>query len=908
MNQTGVAGRMRRIFRTKLLMPQFDDAVPRPRLLEGPRTRILLAQAPAGAGKTAFLTQWVAAREGTAVYYTMDEQDRDGAVFAAHVAAGLKACWPDWDLPAGVDEDPGTLAVELVNEAAGRPALTLVLDRMEAAFGEPYLADFLALLVRYAPPSLTLAVGTRSPVPAELGAPGRAMRAVTAADLAMRPGEAEAWLGSGDWQGCLEAAEGYPLALQLWREVGPGWRQALASHLVAELPPHVPPETGRALAEQWAAGRLAMAELARQLSQVAPALERVRNELGQIRLALLLGEVKGPKERLARLWDEARSSGDRGLTGAVALLFGETHYGLGEYGQSMEWYRQAFEADPAQETLGTHSLAAILKDLGQLEEAEALARRCLEARRADGDLQALTYALEQYGVVLLDQQRLDEAEAHLLEAEHVGLRLAGESFYGILAMAQRARVAMARGQAAEARRLAEEAYALARHRSPWLTAICGFILAPFLLPWREFEAAGRLVQEALQFLTAMDSKWQLHAVYGVTAMFEWNRGQIEAARHQIDRSLALASRYGYLQWYLGPGERILPLLTDALVRGVEVPLCQEVLVRMGAPALAALLKLAESDESEARRAVLYPLARMGGEAAVGSIRHLLYDPDERVRDGALVAMRSLGLRPERGADEAPPVEAPPTEAPAPAAAVAAAGDVDLVVQILGPVMVAAGGQPVTAWRTAKARDLLACLVLSGDRPVTRDQLVEALWPDTDLEGGQALLHTTLYYLRRALKPAGEGLITFAGGAYRLDRERVSLDLDRFYPLAAAGGEAAWREAVGLYRGELLEGLDYPWAEATRARARSVYLEVLRSLAGHLQASGRPGEAVEWLQRLIQADPLAEEGHVGLMACYAAIGNRNAALQQYRTLVKVLDEELGLEPGPAARDLYRKLLG
>jgi DNA-binding SARP family transcriptional activator len=890
---------MHRVFRTKLLVPAPADVISRPRLLDGARTRILVVQAPAGAGKTVFLTQWLAAREGRAVFYALDEQDRDGGAFAAHVLAGFRVCWPDWQPPAGVDQDPAALAVEIVNEAADRPPATLVLDRLEAAFGQPYLVDFLAILVRYAPPSLTLAVGTRAPVPAELSPPDRSVRVVGALALAMTEAEAARWLGAGDWQRCFAASGGFPMALRLWQAVGESWREAVATHLVGAMPPHLPTDTGRALVEEWLAGRLALADLARQISQAVPGLERVRSELQQVRLALLLGNVKEPLALLASLWEAARASGDRSLVGAVALIRGEAHYGLGEYGQAIEWYRQAFEADPLLEAVGTHSLVAIYKDLGQLDEAEALARRCMEARQTTGDLQAVAYAHEQYGVVLMDLGRLDEAEAELLEAERVGLRLAGESFYGILAMSQRARLAMARGSAADFRRIGEEAYALARHRSPWLAAICGFILAPALLPWGEYEAAGRLLQEALTRLTAMDAKWQLHAVYGVQAMFEWGRGDAAAARRQIDRSLALAARYGYVQWYLGPRERILPLLADALGRGVEVPLCQEVLVRMGAVALPAVLELAASGEPGARRAALYPLARMGGEQAVAAIRHLLYDADEAVRDGALVALRSMGQ------------VAPAAAAAAPAVGPTGAGEERAVLEVsmLGPMVVRAGDQPVAAWRTAKARDLVAYLVLSGDRPVTRDQLVEALWPETDLEGGQALLHTTLYYLRRALKPAGDGLVTFAGGAYRLDRERLVLDQDRFARLAAApGDEHAWREAAALYRGELLEGLDYPWVEAPRARARAAYLEVVRSLAARLQDGVRPGEAVEWLQRLIQVDPLAEEGHVNLMACYAAIGNRNAALQQYRTLVRVLDEELGLEPGPSARELYLRLLG
>lgn len=256
--------------------------------------------------------------------------------------------------------------------------------------------------------------------------------------------------------------------------------------------------------------------------------------------------------------------------------------------------------------------------------------------------------------------------------------------------------------------------------------------------------------------------------------------------------------------------------------------------------------------------------------------------------GALIALQSL-------------------EAPGGSGAQVAAAVPAVAVAVLGPVVVQAGGQPVAGWRTLKARDLLAYLVLAGDRPVTKDQIIEALWPETDVEAGQALLHTTLYYLRRAIKAAGESLITFAGGAYRLDQKGLDVDLHKFERLAASGSEEDLQAAVALYRGDLLEGLDYPWADGPRTRLRTTCMDLLRNLADRRRQAGRPAEAVPWLQRLVQAEPLAEAGHVGLMECYAALGNRSAALQQYRTLARLLDEELGLEPGPEAQALNRRLL-
>ncbi|HWI64891.1 MAG TPA: hypothetical protein VNT75_23935, partial [Symbiobacteriaceae bacterium] len=502
---------MPRVFRTKLLPPILDDTIDRPRLTEIPRTRLLVAQAPAGSGKSTFLARWVAAAGAPRVFYQLDEQDRDGAVFAAHVTAGFRGVWPDWTPPPEVESDPAVLAVEIVNEAAVRPETALVLDRLEAAFGCAYLADFLAVMTRYAPPSLALAVGTRAPLPTDLA--GRPLRVIKATDLAFTLEEAQERLGDGDWTECHRATGGLPLALRLWREYGDHWRSHLAAQLTASLPGHILPEVGAALVEEWLAGRIDLTTFAYQTAEAQVGLEQLTAELRALRELMLMGELRQAMERLGPLWDSVRSSGDRPLTGLVALLWGEVHYCLGTYARALDWYAQAFEADPVLKTTGCHSMVAILKDMGQLEEAEEIGQRLIAGCRSRGDLQALSYAHCQYAAVCTELGRLDEADAQFREAERLGIKLSGEPFYGILAMAQRAVSYLHKGAMAEYRRVAEEAYQMARRRSPWLAAICGYILAPAMFAWKEFEEGARLMNQSVEFLTRIDARWQLHSVY-----------------------------------------------------------------------------------------------------------------------------------------------------------------------------------------------------------------------------------------------------------------------------------------------------------------------------------------------------------------------------------------------------------
>lgn len=613
------------------------------------------------------------------------------------------------------------------------------------------------------------------------------------------------------------------------------------------------------------------------------------DELRNARSLYWAGEFHRAQAILEPLWEGARCRGD----GQVALLMGETYYGLGEYDQAQEWYRQAFSTDPGLELTGRHSMPFILRDLGFLDRAEDLARRCVAACTGRDDQEALAYAKLQYAWLCADQGRFAEARAEMCDAERIGLA-SGEPLIGLLAMLHRAGVASLAGNATEYRQIAEQAYTLLRGRSPWVEALAGFILAGVLFAWGDGETATRLMLRSLEVLTRLDSKFMVHMLLSIMAGAAWRDGRRDDARKLFDRSIALAGAQGYL--YILVGERYLqlPLVVDALVRGVEIAHCQRALVHTGSRALPHLLAMAGNPDPAAREAALYPLAALGGDEAVAAIRRLAHDGRERVRDRALLALKSMGL---------------PESAPSADDTPAADGRVRVEVTLLGPITVSVDRHAVSGWRTAKSRDLLAFLLLGGDRPFTREQLAEALWPGGDPEASARTLHTVLHHLRRSLGPGAEPLVAFVGGAYRLCRDDLALDVDleRFQRQAATEDEAAWRAAVALYRGDLLEGLDYPWCDAPRTRVRGLYLGTLRKLAALLERQSRWADAAEFFHLLVQADPLDEDGHVGLMTCYAAQGNRSAAMAQYRTLATLLDEELGLSPGRRAESLYQQLL-
>src|SRR3954471_15899842 len=113
---------------------------------------------------------------------------------------------------------------------------------------------------------------------------------------------------------------------------------------------------------------------------------------------------------------------------------------------------------------------------------------------------------------------------------------------------------------------------------------------------------------------------------------------------------------------------------------------------------------------------------------------------------------------------------------------------DTRIQLCGHLVVQIEGERVEASLPGRqGRLLVAYLVLNRDRPVRRDELIEALWPDAQPASGDSLLRPPLSRLRKAL---GEGRIEGRSELTLVLPDDAYVDWD-----AARSALAATRQAV-----------------------------------------------------------------------------------------------------------------
>jgi len=223
------------------------------------------------------------------------------------------------------------------------------------------------------------------------------------------------------------------------------------------------------------------------------------------------------------------------------------------------------------------------------------------------------------------------------------------------------------------------------------------------------------------------------------------------------------------------------------------------------------------------------------------------------------------------------------------------------------------------------RVLLGLLLTERDRPVSLDRIVTELWGDAPPADPEGSVHTYVSRLRRVVEPGrragtpAEVLLRTPSG-YRLAVPAEAVDADRFAGLAAEVRELGTRgrsaealatadRALALWRGPvpLEDAGDRDFAVHARSRLESLRLTCQEDRLGALLALGRPEDVVPEAEGLVALHPLRERPWVLLVDALHAGGRTADALARYAEVHRLLDDELGVSPGPALREAQSRAL-
>jgi DNA-binding SARP family transcriptional activator len=248
---------------------------------------------------------------------------------------------------------------------------------------------------------------------------------------------------------------------------------------------------------------------------------------------------------------------------------------------------------------------------------------------------------------------------------------------------------------------------------------------------------------------------------------------------------------------------------------------------------------------------------------------------------------------------------------------------ELQISLLGGLTITYQETAVSQFASRKVEALLVYLACNP-RAHPRETLAALLWPENDQTRALANLSVALSSLRKQLETAviaERHTVAFNEAmAYELDTADFQQAISQAREEQKRRGKLSRASAtllataVSLYKGDFLAGFNIrnapefeAWVLLEQERLRQLFLTSLADLITFHQQRGQLGEAIGHAQQLLAVDPLQENIQRQLMHLYAQDNQRPAALAQYEQCVRILDEELGVEPDEATSLLYEQIV-
>ena len=230
---------------------------------------------------------------------------------------------------------------------------------------------------------------------------------------------------------------------------------------------------------------------------------------------------------------------------------------------------------------------------------------------------------------------------------------------------------------------------------------------------------------------------------------------------------------------------------------------------------------------------------------------------------------------------------------------------------LGFTKISADGRPIIDLEPLPRQVLF---YIAGKGPVSRDIMLEDIWPGTTIDSALSSLYNATHRLRTAIM---DDLIFIEGNKYQINpRISVMYDITKFNQAAEiaeamAQGDPrrlfALGEALNAYRGPFLLEFTAEWVLARRSELERRFLYLLTEHASEALALGKVESALGSLGKALSLEPLRDDLNMRYMELLGHMGRRSEVVSHYQSYRRLLAQELGLDPPPDVRVLYDRII-
>jgi DNA-binding SARP family transcriptional activator len=205
--------------------------------------------------------------------------------------------------------------------------------------------------------------------------------------------------------------------------------------------------------------------------------------------------------------------------------------------------------------------------------------------------------------------------------------------------------------------------------------------------------------------------------------------------------------------------------------------------------------------------------------------------------------------------------------------------------------------------------MLTFLITRPKFSATRDEVIDAIWPDLDPDVAVNSLNQTVYFLRRVFEPdykddTSAGYVRHDSDVLWLDTELISCasdDVRRMIDQISLDPSLdALTELSRRYVGRFALDFTYEeWAVPFRDALHVAYLQVIEAAVARDIELGLYEHGIDLARRALSVDPDSESLQVSLLRLLRGTGAHSAAAEQYAHYASYMRTELGIDPPPLA---------
>jgi DNA-binding SARP family transcriptional activator len=246
----------------------------------------------------------------------------------------------------------------------------------------------------------------------------------------------------------------------------------------------------------------------------------------------------------------------------------------------------------------------------------------------------------------------------------------------------------------------------------------------------------------------------------------------------------------------------------------------------------------------------------------------------------------------------------------------------LAVKLFGSGTACYYDRPMDGFPNHQSYLVLCYLLLNRQHKQNRERLASVFWGNYSTNVSRKYLRNALWKLRSVFQSVGAQLedylqvnddsVTFQySSPYRLDVESFETLLANSRNLQGReinpDQALQLKQAVDLYDGDLLEGVDEEWVLYERERLSLMHLNALSKLMMYHTSHQSFTNGLEYGERILALDNTRENVHREMMLLYWLSGEPQMALVQYHHCEQILNEQVGVEPAEETKNLYQQML-